>query len=191
MAVSGSGLLRAVAAAQERITAIYRLDLDLRASDYVVEPETARALLPEGSPRSGVVVVEEPGAVSLGLYVDPVDAGDPDTVVEETSHLVYLAWTARRGLRVSRLQLELQSEVDRYAVARMAGRDAMRHFEAFRWCDWMDGATREVYTAAHRSARRYCRSLEGRYPRRADTPALLTELRRFYRAAPHRKLHPA
>jgi hypothetical protein len=180
--------VRAVATAQRWITAIYRLDLDLSAAEYVVHPEIARALLPEGAPRSGVVVVEEEGAVSLGLYVDPRDEGDPGTVIEETSHLLYLAWAARRDLEVSHLHLELQGEVDRYAVARIGGRDALAHFEAFEWCDWMDAKTRDMYVTAHRSAQRYCRGLEDRYPRRADTPALLSELRRFYRAAPHRKL---
>jgi hypothetical protein len=184
-------LLAAVATAQRWLTAIYRLELDLCAEQFVVDPQTALTLLPPGSPRSGVVVVEEPEELSLGIYVDDRDANDPWTVLEETSHLLYLAWLADRDWSVSRLVLEFQSEVDRYAVVRAAGEDGLEHFEAVEWGDWMDHPTRELYATAHRCARRYCRSLERRYPRRSDTPGLLSELRRFYRAAPDQKLNAA
>jgi hypothetical protein len=184
-------LLHAVAAAQRRISAIYRLELDLCAEHFVVDPETALTWLPPDSPRSGVVVVEEPEEISLGLYVDARDANDPWTVLEETSHLLYLAWLADRDWSVSRLVLEFQSEVDRYAVVRASGEDGLEHFEGVEWSDWMDGSTRELYATAHHRARRYCRSLDRRYPHRSDMPALLSELRHFYRAAPDQKLHAA
>jgi hypothetical protein len=64
-------------------------------------------------------------------------------------------------------------------------------FEGFTWCDWMDAPTRERYAAAHYRARAYCRSLERRHPLRSHTPALLSELRHFYRAAPDQKLNAA
>jgi hypothetical protein len=181
-------LLRAVAAAEGWLTRIYRLDLGLRAAQFVVSPEDARSLLPEDAPRSGVVVLDEGSELLLGLYVDPRDEGDPDTVVEETSHLLCLAWHAAHDRRVSRLTLELQGEVDRYAVARLQGRDGFRHFERFTWSTDMDDATRGLYQTAHGTALRYCRALTRRFPLRCDTPALLSELRRFYRATPDQKL---
>jgi len=55
----------------------------------------------------------------------------------------------------------------------------------------MDAPTRERYAAAHYRARAYCRSLERRHPLRSHTPALLSELRHFYRAAPDQKLNAA
>jgi len=184
-------LMRAVEQAQRWITSIYRLELDLRAEQFVVDPDTALRLLPPNSPRSGLVVVEEPDELCVGIYIDAADADDPWTVIEETSHLLYLAWLAARRWSVSRLVLEFQSEVDRYAVARMSGRDGLACFEGFQWCDWMDAPARERYAIAHERARAYCRSLERRYPRRPDTPALLAELRHFYRAAPDQKLNAA
>ncbi len=184
-------LLLAVREAQRWITSIYRLDLDLRAEQFVVDPGTALRLLPPDSPRSGLVVVEESAEISIGIYIDAADVDDPSTVIEETSHLLYLAWLADRDWSVSRLVLEFQSEVDRYAVARLSGRDGLACFEGFTWCDWMDAPTRERYATAHHSARAYCRSLERRHPRRSDTPALLSELRHFYRAAPDQKLKAA
>lgn len=180
-----------VAAAQQWLTEIYRLDLDLRAADFLMSAERVQELLPEGSPRTGLVVVEEGGELHLGIYVDPGDAEDAEAIVEETSHLLHLAWHAERGRPVSHLHLELQAEVDRYAVARVTGGEPLRHFVAFRWADWMGPSDRARYETAHRVAHRYCRGLESRYPLRADTPALLAELRRFYRAAPHEKLRAA
>ena len=189
--VQSASLCRAIAEAQRWITSIYRLDLDLRAEQFVVDPGTALRLLPPDSPRSGLVVVEEPEEISVGIYIDAADVDDPHTVIEETSHFLYLAWLADRDWSVSRLVLEFQSEVDRYAVARLKGRDGLAGFEGFTWCDWMDAPTRERYAAAHYRARIYCRSLERRHPHRSHTPALLSELRHFYRAAPDQKLNAA
>ena len=190
-AAQSESLCRAVAQAQDWITAIYRLDLDLRAEQFVVDPKTALKLLPPNSPRSGVVVVEAPAEISMGLYLDAQDADDLGAVLEETSHLLYLAWLADRDWSVSRLVLELQSEVDRYAVTRIRGQNGLEHFESFEWADWLDTATREIYATAHRCALRYCRGLERRYPQRSDTPAMLSELRVFYRNTPDQKLHAA
>lgn len=186
-----SPLVARVARAQEWLTAIYRLELELDAASCVVEPEQARDLLPPGSPRTGLVVVEERDEAFVGLYIDPADAADDDAVLEETSHLVCLAWHAAHGRRVSRLHLELQSEVDRYAVARLRGGDAFAHFRGFRFSRGLGGEERRRYGEAHRVGLRTCRTLHLRFPERADTPALLAELRRYYRAAQDAKLRAA
>ena len=186
-----AGLPRAVAWAQARLAAIYDLDLELRAEHFLIPPERARELLPARSPRSGVLVVEEDDVARLGLYIDAADARDRSTIVEETSHLVCLAWHAAEGRRVSRLILELQGEIDRWAVARLEGQDAFGHFTSFAWADWMGARERHRYECAHRKAHRYCRTLQARHPGRAETPALLDELRRFYRAPSEHKLRLA
>jgi hypothetical protein len=180
--VRPAGLPGAVAWAQARLSAIYDLDLALRAEHFLIPPERARRLLPPRSPRSGVLVLEEDDGASLGLYIDAADVRDRSTIVEETSHLMCLAWHAAEGRRVSRLILELQGEIDRWAVARLEGSDAFDHFTRFTWADWMGAPERRRYEAAHRKAHRYCRALQARYPGRRQTPGLLHELRRFYRA---------
>lgn len=177
-----------MAAVQRTLSEVYRLELGLEAADFVVPAETARSWLPEEGPRSGVLVLEEAGDLWLGVYLDARDREDPQAVAEETSHWVRLVWNAHQETGVSCLQLELQGEVDQYVVARMAGRDPLAHFEGVAWQDWMDPATRDRYETAHRAARRYCRSLERRYPRPVDTPGLVRELRGFYRADPEERL---
>ena len=179
-----------VAAAQHSLAAIYRLELDLDAGAFVVDPERAKALLPPGSPRTGLVVVEEAGDARVGLYIDPADADDPGTVLEETSHLVYLAWQCARGRGVSLLELEIQAEVDRYAVARLAGDDGLAHFRGFRFDEALGVQARHRYQTAHVAARRTCWDFERRFPGREDTPGLLADLRRYYRATPQAKLRP-
>jgi hypothetical protein len=183
-----SALRSRVAAVQGWLTDIYRIDLALRADRFLLTPESARDLLPEGSPRSGLAVIEEDDELWLGLYLDPRDQCDPATLVEETSHWVCLAWHAACERPVSRLLLELQSEVDRYAVARLCGWDAFQHFRQFSWADGMDAQARQRYETAHRTGLRYCRSLARRFPTRADVPGLLAELRTFYRASREEKL---
>jgi hypothetical protein len=186
-----TGLPDRLVAVQGRLTAIYRLDLELCAADFLLPAGRVQELLPAAGPRTGLLAVERDGALHLGLYFDPQDEADPGALVEETSHLLCLAWHALRGQPVSRLQLELQGEVDRYAVARVSGGDRLGHFSDFDWGGWMDAETQQRYRTAHRVAQRYCRRLEARFPHRADTPAWLSELRRFYRSAPDARLRAA
>ena len=180
-----------VRAAQAALESAYRLDLEVEACQHLVTPEEARRLLPGRSPRSGLVMIEEDDVLWLGLYLDPADVADPDSVVEETSHFVCVAWHVAQARPVSPLVLELQSEIDRYVLARLAGREALAHFERFRWDGWMDAPERARYQQAHEAGHQYCRALERRYPRRRDVPALLSELRSFYRAPSQAKLRLA
>lgn len=191
MTPPAASLLRGVARVQARLAAIYRLDLDVRAEHFVISPERARRLLPPRSPRSGVLVVEAGGDPQLGLYIDPRDQADPGTIIEETSHLVCLAWHAAQDRPVSRLILELQGEIDRWALARLEGADGFGHFRGFRWASWMEASDRRRYETAHRRALRYCRAMQRRHPGRPDAPGLLAELRRFYRAPSEEKLRQA
>lgn len=177
-----------VSAAQRRLCAIYRLEVDLDARDFLIAPGTAREQLGPEAPRTGLLALEEAGELWLGLYFDAADAGDPAAVLEETSHWLAVVWHALQRARISPLVLELQAEIDRYAVTRTAGGDALDHFRGVRWLPDLAPEQRERYRAAHAAAFRYCRRLERRYPRRADLPALLRELRRFYRRVPEQKL---
>jgi hypothetical protein len=182
---------RSVRETQRTLAAVYRLELPVQAWRFLVSQEDVRGILPEGELRSGLLAFEERGELWLGLYLAPGDVGDPDTVAEETSHFVCLAWHATQGRRVSALTLELQSEVDRYLLARLDGRDPLAHFQGFEFDPRLDTATRERYEVAHSAGRRYCRALDARFPRRWHLPALLAELRGFYRAPSEAKLHRA
>ena len=173
---------------------VYALDLEIDPERFLLSlpPGRARDWLPPGC-RSGLVIIEGEDEMQVGIHLDPKDHDDAGTLLEETSHLVCLAWHAARDLPVSLLVLELQAEVDRFVFARLAseGPAALAHFENFRFASGLEPASLHRYELAHERAHHYCRSLEKRFPRRADTPALLSELRRFYRASPGTKLRAA
>ena len=61
-----------------------------------IKQQAAQALLP-GAPRSGVLVKEEGDDVWLGLYLDPADREDLSAILEETSHLLCIAWHASQA----------------------------------------------------------------------------------------------
>lgn len=174
---------------------VYALDLEIEAERFLVSlsPERARDLLPQGC-SSGLVVVEYEDELELGIHLAPEDEEREGTLLEETSHLVCLAWHAARDLPVSQLVLELQADVDRFVFARLradGSREPFAHFEHGHWIEGLDRECRRRYELAHDRAHRYCRRLARRFPQRADTPGLLSELRRFYRASPAAKLRTA
>ena len=181
-------LARRVADVQRRLCAIYGLEVGLRAERFLLDPGQARSLLPPPSPRTGLAILEEGDELWLGLYFDHRDRSDPAAIVEETSHWLCLIWHAAQARPVSRLLLELQAEVDRYAVERLGGGNGLAHFEGASWDPALAPADRSRYEVAYSAARRYCRCLSRRFPLRCDVPALLAELRRFYRAPAGEKL---
>ena len=183
-----SRIARRIAFAQRSLCSIYRLEIGLAAERFVIPQQAALDLLPPGSPRTGLAILEEENDLFLGLYFDARDGTNGGTIVEETSHWLCVAWHARQGRRVSRLMLELQGEIDRWIVAHLVGRDPFHHFRRYRWADWIDACTLVRYQTAHELAHRYCLGLARRFPDRADIPHLLAELRRFYRSSSEAKL---
>jgi len=188
--VAGALAVR-VAAVQRRLCGIYRLSLPLSAERFLLAPEEARERLPERGPRTGLLALEEGDTLWLGLYFHPRDAEDPAAILEETSHWIAVVWHAAQHRPVSPLLLELQAEVDRYAMARLSERaDPLGHLRQLRLRPGLPPGEHERYRAAHAAAHRYCSGLQRRFPRRADVPEWLRELRGFYRRPPERKLSP-
>ena len=179
-----SELSRAVVRIASWLSDVYALELRLDLARCVIEDEQADELLPENSPRTGVVVVEEDEDLWLGLYVDPRDRGNTGTLVEETSHLLCVAQHAVWQLPVTLLALELQAEVDRFVFRRLRGGDPMAHFSGVEWRPGLDRTARARYQTAHERGQRYCQGLMRRFPQRRDIPSMLSELREFYRASP-------
>lgn len=186
-----SEVSRAVSRIASWLSGVYALDLGLDVARCVIDDEQADQLLPADGPRTGVVVLEEDGDLWLGLYVDPRDQGNVGILVEETSHLICVAQHALWNLPVSLLALELQAEVDRFIFRRLRGGDPLAHFRNSLWRAGLDRQSRSRYQAAHTWGYRYCRRLMDRFPDRRDVPAMLDELREFYRASPQAKLRTA
>lgn len=133
---------------QEHLEAIYGLRCEYRASDFLVDFETAKALGGTGRNREELLVSQSVDAhgenLDLALYLEPemlkrvssfearpsgaLDDELPSfcEVAEGVSHFVYMTHTARLERTVSLLELEAQAEVDKFAVCVLMrwGRDS-------------------------------------------------------------------
>lgn len=208
---------RLLGAIQRHLSAIYRIDAPARAQDFLLDAGgRARLAASAGVPEAEgqLLVLEEPDALWLGLYLDDhvqnrLRARDPYrrldeanlspflTAVEETSHFLYLLWSLRHGRVVTRLELELQGEVDKFAAGALLLAGQPRHcdgldtealartlFRAWTLDEGLDPEDAHRYRTASRLAARYCRTLRARYlPSRGERriDRLLADLRRFYR----------
>jgi hypothetical protein len=132
------------------------------------------------------------------------------TALEGVSHFLYLAWNAGYDRGVTLLELELQAEIDKYVASwwLLRAQDPERcpaelhHllFERARGDARLAGGRAELYRAANQYAGRFCRRLERQLTAAAARmraarlhagrmhAETLTELRRFYRLSPERKM---
>jgi hypothetical protein len=203
---------------QDLLTGIYDLSTDYRVYDFLF---TERARLPsparESETDEQVLVLEQGGAASVGLYLDPrllerlasanpiktLNGGnlaDYWTALEGVSHFLYLAWNAGHDRGVTLLELELQAEIDKYVAtwwllrAQDPGRyPAELHHLLFERCRIdlrLAGGRSGLYRAANHYAARFCRRLERQLTARAARvrSETLAELRRFYRLSRERKV---
>ena len=189
---------------QRGLEHMYRIETEVSVDDYVIGDEARRELGVGRAPREQLLVSEEDGEVSLGLFVDqralsnlerhdPIrrlddrNLGDFLLAVEGVSHFVYLTWRAQHDHRVSALELELQAEVDKYVTCLLCGHPERlaelrrRLFEEFSFEPDLDDEERARYRTANSNAQRYSASLERRFVQPGRIADMLGELRRFYR----------
>jgi hypothetical protein len=163
-----------------------------------------------------LIVAEQSDACGVSLFLDPalldrlqqanplqkLDEGnvaDYWTALEGVSHFVYFAWNAGHDKSVSLLELELQAEIDKYVASYWLLRqqfperfpaELMRLlFERTRIDPELAAGRAEIYRAASHYAEKFCRRLERSLRESGQTPgpAVLAELRRFYRLTDTRK----
>ena len=121
-------------------------------------------------------------------------AGDFCLAVEGVSHFLYLCRNANFEREVTRLELELQAEVDKYLMLlEFATTDSdLVHpwlFDNWKLQDGLDEEEQARYEKANSYASKYCRGLEKRYLCIGRKNEMLRELRRFYRKTQRQKLH--
>jgi hypothetical protein len=197
---------------QRRLEALYALDAQAPITRFLIPRQDAHRY-PGGGSRT--LVVEDGREVSVGVVLDPevadrLEECDPRvqldqsnlgafcTAAEEVSHFLYVLFCARFERSVTRLELELQGEVDKYlcsvfllslqnegAVSARLRDLLFRHYHLVPALD-EEGAQR--YRAASRLAERYCGWLERRFLRGSRLADLARESRRFYRLGQREKL---
>lgn len=201
---------------QAELEGLHGVEAGGRVEDFLVT-DSVLERLGVAAPRAPeqVLVLEDSGELSLAVYFDPQVLAtlhgvrsDPRALLasglrvfslalEGVSHFVYLAHRAAAGRRVSLLELELQAEIDKFAVAalhlaRAGHRDRVptllrRLFDEVTYLPHLDGEELERYRTANRLARDYCRSL---LPHLAAgrVEAFLQDLRRVFRLGAGEKL---
>ena len=218
---------------QSAITDLYRLPRGEDVRGFVCDASMARQLAGEDTVSRGeaLLVLEDDAGSFVGLYLDDEavsDASSPESwleahanlgasclVAEGVSHFVMVQYRAAQEIPVTELELELQAEVDKWALGAL-GSDAAatrstnllegmgaglirersqlmrrRLLSNASLRDEPESERGERYLRAIRLAHRYTARLERTALRSADTGALLTELRVFYRMVGQKKLEHA
>jgi len=206
-----------VSSLQDYLNRLYALETPFRVDDFLLTDEAAvRELEGEAfrTVEEKLLVVEEEEGLRLSLYLEPgmlrrLEAARPLeslhragledfwAVLEGVSHFTYLTFKAQHDRGVRPVELELQAEVDKFIVTAFLGlaqrtpasSHVLHHwlFELMRPDPALDPDLRRRYLDAGRNAARYCHSLMHRFP--DVSPALLPELRHFYRLDHPGKLH--
>jgi hypothetical protein len=200
---------------QDHLQAIYGIESELRASDFLVGLEVARRLGYTGRAPEELLVAEADGDLELALYVSSevmarlgaLEQEPPEHMLdaalesycqlaEGVSHFLYLTHSARQGRRVSLLELEVQAEIDKFATCVLLcwrrgilwARELVRRL--FEWISLRPGLSAQErwrYAQANRLSRRYCQRLLG-LVREGRLEPLLAELRYSYRLGAQAKL---
>ncbi|AKF06234.1 hypothetical protein [Sandaracinus amylolyticus] len=212
---------------QHRLATLYDVELEVDVEDFVCDEETARSLGGDDAMRRGEVlfVVPDESGARVALFVEPgarALAGDAwmadgarfrgaCLATEGVSHFVYLAFRADHEIAVSELELELQAEIDKWALGVLAPLEELAHpmrgrgaalialrdrsrrlrerlFTGARFLDPAGSERGDRYRAAVRLASRYARELEAARIDRGDLDGLTRELRRFYRLGAREKI---
>lgn len=198
---------------QSKLESIYEFEIAQRIDDYLTtDPGFASQVTDTGQPaREQVLLKQEGDDYLLSLYLDeqvyvrfsqpsvPVamchqQASDFCLAVEGVSHFLYLCRSAHFEREVTRLELELQAEVDKYLMlleyaTTDSGQVHPWLFENWRLEDGLNEEEQYRYEKANSYASKYCRGLDQRYLRIGRKREMLRELRRFYRKTQRQKLN--
>lgn len=209
---------------QRGLLTLYDLPPQASVDAFLCDAAQAEALLGAPPDREELLLVgeadgDEPAGVSLYLdaallervrragpaWAEPEHLGDACLLLEGVSHFTYVAYRAERGEPVSELEMEIQAEVDKYALAvwaraALVGRGVgwLRASQALRAALFEDVRFRDPghtvrgarYRRAHRRAAHVAAEVERRFLRQREPGAAMRALRRFYRRRRAAKLDP-
>ena len=197
----------------------YDLSTPHRVEDFLFhDPHLAGALSNDpalhGAPEA-LLVAQDGQGLDVSLFLDPgiidqLRRDDPDgklhrgnlaafwVALEGVSHFLYLVWRADLNRCVTRLEMELQAEVDKFVIAaswieRQHGRVVIAALWRLLFTDigfrsTLDDSSRQRYREANRLAARYCESLGREMQAGGTPPGITAELRRFYRMGQGQKI---
>ncbi len=190
---------------------IYALDITHDVYDFLITKrgDADQLLNMQGRqrPREQLLIAADATGLRISLYLDqqvienlqannPLEQLDRDNLqdcclaMEGVSHFLYVIWNASYDRAVTRLELELQAEVDKFiSILALQSRQQATGFgeviellfEQVRYIEDLSVEERQRYETANHLATRYCTQLQQHFIRRGRVAEMLGELRRFYR----------
>jgi len=216
--ISASGLVDHL---QAQLEATYDLPRGVKVSEFLIDRRGVEQLGGVVSAREEVFLVEsaDAGGLDLGLYLAPelferLRGKDPrqrsglrlvteelsafSAMAEGVSHVLYLLRCAEAGRPVSKLELEVQAEIDKFAVSALHlwGRGLRekthelweRLFLHVRPRHGLSAEERDRYGTAGALGGRYARHLIERHVKPGRLDGFLGDLRATYRLLAGEKL---
>lgn len=195
-----------------KITKIYKMICDLYGVKSPPDIECYLILNPEVSGaasfgnklpgREALFIRENGDDVELGLFLNPtiitaLEYGDElshldelGCAIEGLSHFIYVADRISKSRKFSRLELELQAEVDKFILINLIAsvREGCappeffeKQFETFEYADGMSNEDAERYSTANHFASKFCSFLREKYFNPLNLAGLVNEARGFFR----------
>jgi len=200
---------------QKQLETIYQLPGDLSIVDFLINQEVLEKLkekqhhLTNIHNRKGLMLLfPEGGELRLAIYLhDQVlnnlhrhnpflglneqNIHDFCIMTEEVSHFLYTIWRVRHRIQMTKLELELQAEVDKFIICNLYRLNHETHFnslflkqllfETFSLEKDLTSESKNRYSTANKFALHYCHFLENHFIKKALFLQMFEEIRRFYR----------
>ncbi len=198
---------------QSKLESIYEFQVAQRIDDFLTTDSGFVSGFTDSSQhaREQVLLQQEGNDYLLSLYLDQQvynrfsQASVPEAMchqqasafclaVEGVSHFLYLCWNAGFEREVTRLELEIQAEVDKYLMLLEYANGDSGQVHPWLFENWhlevgLNEEEQSRYEKANTYASKYCRGLQERYLRIGRKTEMLRELRRFYRKTQIQKLN--
>jgi len=207
---------------QHQFETIYHVTQELSIEDFLINQDTLTRLkekqppfqssshqkglmllLPEGDELQVALYIHDQVIHNLRIY-NPLlglhenNFQDFCIMVEEVSHFLYTTWKARHDMQITRLEIELQGEVDKFIFCTFYGSNSPLRpdrlplkellFEKFHLEEDLPQEWIQRYTVASKLARNYCHFLENQFIKKNLLPQMIDEIRQFYRFSQTEKI---
>ena len=207
---------------QQQFQSIYQLPQYLSIEDFLINPETLdtmkeqQCVLPSIAPHKGYMLLfTEDDELHVGIYLhsnvidnlrryNPLlglhekNIDDFCIMTEEVSHFLYTTWKARHDIQMTKLEIELQAEVDKFILCtlyRAQHQDKTDSlplidllFEGYHFEENLSEESKARYHTASKLARHYCHFLDRHYINDNHIPQMIEEIRQFYRFSQTEKI---
>jgi hypothetical protein len=200
---------------QQQFQNIYQLPHDLSIEDFLINQEALEtvqekqcALLSTAHHRGFMLLFSEGNELHVGIYLhnqlldnlrkhNPLfglhekNIGDFCIMIEEVSHFLYTTWRAQHDIRMTKLEIELQAEVDKFVLCslyRAQHPESLDRlpliellFESYHFEKNLPEESQQRYHTASRLASHYCHFLNRHFINDNHIPQMIKEIRQFYR----------